>query len=101
MTILDRGSRSPARLATLALAGALLALAMPAEARLHDPGIGGPISGGSFQGLPVRAQAPAARTSERGLRGLRGVVGENCYVVRQVVRDRLGATQLRTVRVCE
>jgi hypothetical protein len=98
MTILDRGSRSPARLATLALAGALIALAMPAEARLHDPGIGGPISGGSFQGLPVRAQAPAARTSERGLRG---VVGENCYVVRQVVRDRLGATQLRTVRVCE
>jgi hypothetical protein len=98
MTILDRSPRGSARLYVLALAGALLTLSMPAEARLHDPGIGGPISGGSFQGLPVRAQAPAARPSERGLTG---VVGENCYVLRQVVRDRLGASLLRTVRVCE
>jgi hypothetical protein len=98
MTILERSPRGSARLCALALAGVVLTTAMPAEARLHQPGIGGPISGGSFQGLPVRAQAPAARPSERGLSG---VVGENCYVVRQVVRDRLGASLLRSVRVCE
>jgi hypothetical protein len=98
MTILDRGGRRPARLYAAVLAGALVTLSAPAQARLHDPGIGGPISGGSFQGLPVRAQAPAARSAEQGLTG---VVGDNCYMVRQVVRDRLGASLLRTVRVCE
>jgi hypothetical protein len=70
----------------------------PAEARLSEPGVGGPISGGFFQGLPVRAQNPAARTAAPETTG---VAGANCYVVRQVVRDRLGASQLRTLRVCE
>jgi hypothetical protein len=84
------------RIAGLAFAGALAAAAMPAEARLSDPGIGGPMSGGFFQGLPVGPEARARSESE-----LTGVAGANCYVLRQVVRDRLGASLLRTVRICE
>jgi hypothetical protein len=85
------------RIAGLAFAGALGAAAMPAEARLSDPGIGGPMSGGFFQGLPVGSDARARRSESE----LTGVVGANCYVLRQVVRDRLGASLLRTVRICE
>jgi len=81
----------------LAFAGALAAAAMPAEARLSDSGIGGPMSGGLFQGLPVRAEARARPSDSE----LTGVAGANCYVLRQVVRDRLGASSLRIVRICE
>ena len=84
-----------ARIATLVLGGTLAAI--PAEARLSHPTIGGPISGGFFQGMPVRVEA-RARLSESELTG---VAGANCYVLRQVVRDRLGASFLRTVRICE
>jgi hypothetical protein len=98
MTIQDRSRRGLARIAGLALAGAFVAFAMPAEARLSDPGIGGPMSGGFFQGLPVRVQAPATRPGESELTG---IADGNCYVLRQVVRDRLGASSLRSVRVCE
>jgi hypothetical protein len=98
MTIQDRSHRRIARTAGAALAGVFIAVAMPAEARLSDPGMGGPMSGGFFQGLPVRAQAAAARPGESELTG---VAGGNCYVLRQVIRDRLGASSLRTVRVCE
>ena len=82
-----------ARIATLVLGGTLAAAAIPAEARLSHPTIGGPISGGFFQGMPVRVEARA--------RELTGVAGANCHVLRQVVRDRLGASFLRTVRICE
>ena len=85
-----------ARIATLVLGGTLVP-AIPAEARLSHPTIGGPISGGFFQGMPVRVEA-RARLSELGLTG---VAGANCHVLRQVVRDRLGASFLRTVRICE
>jgi len=86
-----------ARIATLVLGGTLVAAAIPAEARLSHPTIGGPMSGGFFQGMPVRVEA-RARLSESELTG---VAGANCYVLRQVVRDRLGASFLRTVRICE
>jgi len=86
-----------ALIATLALGGTLAAAAIPAEARLSHPTIGGPISGGFFQGMPVRVEA-RARLSESELTG---VAGANCHVLRQVVRDRLGASFLRTVRICE
>jgi hypothetical protein len=85
-----------ARIATLVLGGTLAAAAIPAEARLSHPTIGGPISGGFFQGMPVRVEA-RARLSESELTG---VAGAN-RVLRQVVRDRLGASFLRTVRICE
>jgi hypothetical protein len=46
-----------ARIATLVLGGTLVAAAIPAEARLSHPTIGGPISDGFFQGMPVRVEA--------------------------------------------
>lgn len=98
MTILDRGARRRNLIGVLALAGATLALGLPAEARLRDPGAGGPISGGFFSGLPVRVQAPPARPGDAELTG---IAGDSCQVLRQVVRDRMGGTMLRTVRVCE
>jgi hypothetical protein len=55
------------------------------------------MSGGLFQGLPVRAEARARPSDSE----LTGVAGANCYVLRQVVRDRLGASSLRIVRICE
>ena len=85
-----------ARIATLVLGGTLVAAAIPAEARLSHPTIGGPISDGFFQ-VPVRVEARARRSELE----LTGVAGANCYVLRQVVRDRLGASFLRTVRICE
>ena len=97
MTILDRSPRRSARIAGLAFAGALLGT-LPAEARLSAPAIGGPASGGFFQGLPVRVQAPTPRPTDAELTGM---ADGNCYVLRQVVRDRLGASSLRSVRVCE
>jgi hypothetical protein len=96
MTILDHSLRASARISAFALAGALLT-ALPAEARLHDPGLGGPASGGSFNGVAVRPQAPTTGSSAAEPTGLAG----NCYTLRQVVRDRLGASFLRSVRVCE
>jgi hypothetical protein len=86
-----------ARIAALVLGGALAAAAMPAEARLSPPPMTGPMSGGLFQGVPVRAAA-RARLSESELTG---VADANCHVVRQVVRDRLGASFLREVQICE
>ena len=58
-----------ARIATLVLGGTLAAI--PAEARLSHPTIGGPISGGFFQGMPVRVEA-RARLSEFGTDRRRG-----------------------------
>jgi hypothetical protein len=55
------------------------------------------MSVGFFQGMPVRAEARARPTES----DLTGVAGANCYVLREVVRDRLGASYLRTVRICE
>jgi hypothetical protein len=78
--------------AALALAGALLT-ALPTQARLHDRDV----SGGYFMGLPVRAEAPASRPNEAELTGVAG----RCYLLRQVVRDRSGASFLHSVRVCE
>jgi hypothetical protein len=97
MTILNHSLRASARITAFALAGALLT-AFPAEARLHDPGLGGPFSDGSFNGLAVRRQAaPTTGPSAAEPTGLAG----NCYTLRQVVRDRLDASFLRSVRVCE
>ena len=76
-----------------AAAGAL----MPAEARLSDPGVGGPMSGGFFQGLAVGPEARNRRSDSE----MTGVAGTDCYVRQQVVRDRLGASVLRKVRICE
>src|SRR6478735_8366016 len=86
-----------ARIAALVLSGALIAAAIPAEARLSPPPMAGPMSGGLFQGVPIRPAAQA-RLSESELTG---VADANCHVVRQVVRDRLGASFLRTVQICE
>lgn len=96
--LFENTTSSRVRVGVLAVAGAMLTLAVPAEARLRDPGQGGPISAGFFHGLPVRVQAPAARPSDPELTG---VAGNNCYVLKQMVRDRMGGTMLRTVRVCE
>ena len=71
----DRNARGGARLGGLALAAALVVTAMPAEARLTDPGYGGSLSGGYFHGLPVRASAPSARPSDPEISG---VAGANC-----------------------
>lgn len=98
MTILDRNALRRNLIGVFALAGAILTLGSAAEARLRDPGQGGPISGGFFSGLPVRVQSPLARPSDAELTG---IAGDNCHVLRQVVRDRMGGTMLRTVRVCE
>jgi hypothetical protein len=94
----DRNARRGARLGGLALAAALVLMAMPAEARLTDPGYGGGLSGGYFHGLPVRATAPSARPSDPEISG---VAGANCRVLRQAVQDRIGGTVLRTVEVCD
>jgi hypothetical protein len=96
LTGLFRSIRA-ARLAALLLGGMLVGGAMPAEARLSDPPIGGPMSGGFFRGVPMRVAAQA-RVSESELTG---VAGANCHLVRQVVRDRLGASFLRTVQICD
>ena len=48
-----------ARIAALVLGGTLVAAAIPAEACLSHPTIGGPISDGFFQGMPVRVEARA------------------------------------------
>jgi hypothetical protein len=86
-----------ARTAALVIGGALAATAMPAEARLSPLPIGGPMAGGLFQGVPVRAAArPRLSKSEPT-----GVAGASCHVLRQIVRDRFGANVLRTVQVCE
>jgi len=100
MTHPDRnaGTGTVRRLALAGFALALAALALPAEARIADPGTGGAISGGFFHGLPVRAKAPAVRPSDPEITG---VAGGNCTTLRQTVQDRLGGTRLRTVRVCE
>ena len=81
-----------------ALALGLAALCAPAEARIADPGAGGALSGGFFHGLPVRAEKPA-RPAEPEVTGVAG--DHRCTTLRQTVQDRLGGTQLRTVRVCE
>lgn len=86
-----------ARIAALVLGGALIAAAIPAEARLNPPPMAGPMSGGLFQGVPIRPAAQA-RLSESELTG---VADANCHAVRQVVRDRLGASFLRTVTICD
>jgi hypothetical protein len=100
MTHPDRNAetRTARRLALAGFALALATLSLPAQARIADPGTGGAISGGFFHGLPVRAKAPAVRPSDPEITG---VAGSNCYALRQTVQDRLGGTQLRTVRVCE
>jgi hypothetical protein len=100
MTHPDRNAetRTARRLALAGFALALAAFALPAEARIADPGAGGAISGGFFHGLPVRAKAPAVRPSDPEITG---VAGGNCTTLRQTVQDRLGGIQLRTVRVCE
>ena len=94
----DRNARRRARLGGLALSAALVLMAMPAEARLTDPGYGGSLSGGYFHGLPVRASAPPARPSDPEISG---VAGANCRILRQTVQDRIGGTVLRTVQVCD
>jgi hypothetical protein len=99
--IMNRHARNARRLAlagTFAFATVLMIPAVPAQARLNDPGTGGAVSGGFFHGLPVRAQARTVRPSDPELTG---VAGDNCYTLRQTVQDRLGGTLLRTVRVCE
>jgi hypothetical protein len=94
----DRHARRLALTGGFALAGILTILVVPAQARLADPGSGGALSGGYFHGLPVRAKAPAVRASDPEVTGM---AGDNCYTQRQTVRDRLGGTLLRTVRVCD
>jgi hypothetical protein len=94
----DRNARRGARLGALALSAALVLTAMPAEARLSDPGYGGSLSGGYFHGLPVRASAPPARPSDPEISG---VAGANCRILRQTVQDRIGGTVLRTLQVCD
>jgi len=79
------------------LAFAAAGAVTPAEARLSDPGVGGPISGGFFQGLAVGPEARTRRSDSE----LTGVAGTDCYVRQEVVRDRLGASVLRKVRICE
>ena len=98
MTHPDRNAGTPRRLALAGFALVLATLALPAEARIVDPGAGGAISGGFFHGLPVRAKAPAVRPSDPEDTG---VADGNCTTLRQTVQDRLGGTRLRTVRVCE
>ena len=78
----------------LVLGGALALAAMPAQARLNPPATVGPMSGGFFRGVPVRAASEAQVSESEG-------VAANCYPLHQVVRDRLGATFVRTVQVCE
>jgi hypothetical protein len=94
----DRNARRGAQLGGLVLAAALVLMAMPAEARLTDPGFGGSLSGGYFHGLPVRASAPSTRPSDPEISG---VAGANCRILRQAVQDRIGGTVLRTVEVCD
>ena len=76
------------------VAGILLAPA-PAQAKLLEPNYAGPLSNGSFSGLPIRADG----ASTAGRRPVE-VVGENCYVVQRQARNsgRIVATR---EAVCE
>ena len=96
MKTLSRNSGALAKIAALAVAGALIGFSAPAQARLPDLAVNGPLSGGVYQGVPIRPQTAAARRNEVEV----GLVGE-CYTVRQTVRDRLGAMTVRRVQVCE
>jgi hypothetical protein len=80
--------------------GMLVLLAAPAQARLHNPGYGGPASGGAFHGIPIRQPAATSRSGEREISGMARDGGE-CRIIRQQVRDRLGGLNVRAVRVCD
>ena len=58
-----------ARIATLVLGGTLVAAAIPAEARLSHPTIGGPISDGFFQARPSRGSGSPERVGTDRRRG--------------------------------
>lgn len=53
-----------------------------AQAKLLEPTYAGPLSNGSFSGLPIRADA-AVQSSRQPLE----LVGENCYVVQHKVKN--------------
>jgi hypothetical protein len=93
MNFPDRNSR----LCGFALASAVLLTALPAQARINHPGIGGALSGGYFHGLPVRAQAPVTRAGDAEISG---VAGGSCVTLRRPVQDPLGGTSVRAVRIC-
>lgn len=88
---------SLAKVAAIALAGAVLGFSAPAEARLPDAaGVSGPLSGGVYEGIPIRPQTAASRRNE-----VEAGLASHCYTVRQTVRDRLGAMTVRRVEVCD
>lgn len=66
----------------LAFAAAIGSFPGMAQAKLLEPTYAGPLSNGSFSGLPIRADAPAAATRRPA-----EVVGENCYVVQRQARS--------------
>ena len=79
----------------LALVAGVLLAPVPAQAKLLEPTYAGPLSNGSFSGLPIRADATSAAT-----RRPVEVVGENCYVVQRQARSS-GRPVATREAVCE
>lgn len=92
---------SSSRFAALRMvAGAALigAFVLPgvAQAKLLEPTFAGPLSNGSFSGLPIRADV-AGQQARQPVE----VVGENCYVLQHQARSADGRVVARRVPVCE
>lgn len=76
------------------MAGVLLAPGL-AQAKLLEPTWAGPLSNGSFSGLPIRADETSTAT-----RRPVEVVGENCYVVQRQAKSAGRVVAYREA-VCE
>lgn len=92
-------------IAAAALGGVLVA-AGPASARFQEPGLAGSISGGMFGGVRL-GPSESANTTDVETTGSNevgsnhGVVGENCYLLKEQVANDRGGVATRRVRVCE
>ena len=96
MSIPYRNARALTRVGALFLLGGALFIA-PAQARLQEPGYGGPLSGGTFSGLPIRQESVARPADPE----VTGVANDSCYTLRQQARDRFGVLIVRTAQICE
>jgi len=81
--------------AALAFVAGCLMVPAAGQAKLLEPTFAGPLSNGSFSGLPIRADASASSARQPV-----EVVGENCYVVRRQTAGRDRADS-RNEPVCE
>jgi hypothetical protein len=81
-------------LIAIVLGSMALTPATPALARLPEPGLAGPISGGRFGGVSL---SPTTTSSRRGAQPAE-VADKDCYLVREDIPNRTGA--FRVLRFC-